>query len=75
MQGTLVRVWDTRSRLKLAELRRGSDPASLAGLVFSPDSAFLAVSSDKATLHIFAVRHKAPNKKSLLHQVSSPNSS
>ena len=29
LKGTLIRVWDTARRVLLAELRRGSDPATL----------------------------------------------
>lgn len=29
IQGTLIRVWDSISRTKLVELRRGSDPANV----------------------------------------------
>ena len=28
-KGTLIRVWDTANRIKLTELRRGADPASI----------------------------------------------
>jgi WD40 repeat protein len=52
-QGTLVRLWSFPSCTKLAELRRGVDPAAIFSLAFSPSGATLAVTSDKSTLHIF----------------------
>lgn len=52
-QGTLVRLWSFPSCTKVAELRRGVDPAAIFSLSFSPSGAILAVTSDKSTLHIF----------------------
>jgi WD40 repeat protein len=37
-------------------LRRGSDQAEIYCLAFDPISKFLACSSDKGTIHIFAIR-------------------
>lgn len=34
-KGTLIRIWDTIRKAKVAELRRGSDPATLYWYVFS----------------------------------------
>ncbi|KAF1945582.1 WD40 repeat-like protein [Clathrospora elynae] len=52
-QGTLIRLWSFPSCTKLAELRRGVDPAAIFSLAFSPNGSTLAVTSDKSTLHIF----------------------
>jgi WD40 repeat protein len=54
--GTLVRLWSFPSCTKLAELRRGVDPAAIFSLAFSPDGSTLAVTSDKSTLHIFDLK-------------------
>lgn len=51
--GTLIRLWSFPSCTKLAELRRGVDPAIILSLAFSPSGTTLAVTSDKSTLHIF----------------------
>ncbi|KAL7910221.1 WD40-repeat-containing domain protein [Trichoderma velutinum] len=60
--GTLIRVYATSSCARLAELRRGIDPATIYSLAFSPSGSLLACTSDKSTLHIFDVPNpKRPN--------------
>ena len=51
--GTLVRVFSTSNCARIGELRRGVDHAVVYSISISPDSTLLAVTSDKATLHIF----------------------
>ena len=51
--GTLIRVFSTATCMKIAELRRGIDPAFIFSIAISPDSSMLAATSDKSTLHIF----------------------
>lgn len=51
--GTLIRVYAAANCAKIAELRRGIDPATIFSLAFSPSGRLLACTSDKATLHIF----------------------
>jgi len=53
VMGTLVRVWDTSSLVKVAELRRGKDSAQILSISFSLDSKMLSVSSDHRTIHVF----------------------
>ncbi|KAJ3465433.1 hypothetical protein MRS44_006091 [Fusarium solani] len=55
--GTLIRVYSTSNCARLAELRRGIDPATIFSLAFSPCNTMLACTSDKSTLHIFDVAH------------------
>ncbi|KAK0634050.1 WD40-repeat-containing domain protein [Immersiella caudata] len=57
--GTLIRIFATSSCARIAELRRGIDPASIFSLAFNPSGTMLACTSDKFTLHIFDV----PNPK------------
>ncbi|CAA2980090.1 autophagy-related 18a [Olea europaea subsp. europaea] len=52
-KGTLVRVFNTWDESLLYELRRGSGRAEIYSISFSMDVQWLAVSSDKATVHIF----------------------
>jgi hypothetical protein len=55
--GTLIRIFSTSSGSKIAEMRRGVDPATIFSLAISPSSTLLAVTSDKSTLHIFELPH------------------
>lgn len=52
-QGTLIRVFSTSNCVRIAELRRGVDPAFIFSISISPSCTMLAVTSDKSTLHIF----------------------
>lgn len=51
--GTLIRVFSASNCVRVAELRRGVDPAFVFSIAFSPSSDKVAVTSDKSTLHIF----------------------
>lgn len=80
--GTLIRVFSTANCAKLAELRRGVDPAFVFSIAISPDSNTLAVTSDKSTLHVFdlsqlpgrpaSAASKSPRRRSQSPQVTSP---
>lgn len=62
--GTLIRVFSTANCTKIAELRRGVDPAYIFSLAISPNSSMLAVTSDKSTLHIFDLPQTASTQPS-----------
>ncbi|XP_066436697.1 WD repeat domain phosphoinositide-interacting protein 4 [Eleutherodactylus coqui] len=68
-KGTLIRLFDTQTREQLVELRRGTDPATLYCINFSHDSSFLCSSSDKGTVHIFALKDTKLNRRSALARV------
>ena len=53
--GTLVRTFSTRNSVRTGELRRGVDRADIFAISISPSSKVLAVTSDKATLHVFDI--------------------
>mmetsp|Transcript_82406 Transcript_82406/g.229587 ORF Transcript_82406/g.229587 Transcript_82406/m.229587 type:complete len:439 (-) Transcript_82406:170-1486(-) len=59
-KGTIVRVFDTTKGAPIQELRRGLDRAEIHSLAFGPvfgqAGEWLAVASDKGTVHIFSVR-------------------
>jgi hypothetical protein len=57
-RGTLIRLFDTGTGAKVQELRRGADRAEIHSLVFSPYGDYLALASDKGTVHIFSVRRE-----------------
>lgn len=55
--GTLVRTFSTANCARTGELRRGVDQAAIFSIGISPSSRLLALTSDKATLHIFDLPH------------------
>lgn len=55
-KGTLVRVFNTLDGSLLQEVRRGADRAEIYSLAFSPSAQWLAVSSDKGTVHVFSLK-------------------
>ncbi|KAE8692021.1 Autophagy-related protein 18a [Hibiscus syriacus] len=55
-KGTLVRVFNTVNGSLLQEVRRGADRAEIYSLAFSSNAQWLAVSSDKGTVHVFSLK-------------------
>ncbi|PON39500.1 WD repeat containing protein [Parasponia andersonii] len=55
-KGTLVRIFNTLDGSLLQELRRGADRAEIYSLAFSSNAQWLAVSSDKGTVHVFSLK-------------------
>jgi WD40 repeat protein len=52
-KGTVIRVWDVTTSLRLHEFRRGVERASITCLAWSWDHAWLCCTSDKGTAHVF----------------------
>lgn len=55
-KGTVIRLFDVEGegrRVRVGEMRRGTETAQIYSMAFSFDSARLAVASDKGTIHIF----------------------
>ncbi|KJZ75213.1 SVP1-like protein 2 [Hirsutella minnesotensis 3608] len=71
--GTLIRVYSTSNCARIAELRRGIDPATIFSLAFSPSGAMLACTSDKSTLHIFDILNARRQSASRGQQASTPD--
>lgn len=71
-KGTLIRIWDTARRVQLVELRRGADQARIHCLNFSSSDEWLCCSSDKGTVHIFALQDYRLNKRSALASLGVP---
>ena len=59
-QGTLVRVYSTRTTDRIAEFRRGMDHSIIYSLAFSTGNRFVASTSDKGTLHVFDLKPNDP---------------
>ncbi|KAI3449515.1 hypothetical protein Pfo_006180 [Paulownia fortunei] len=60
-KGTLVRIYNTHDGSLLQEVRRGADRAEIYSLAFSPTAQWLAVSSDKGTVHVFGLKVNSGN--------------
>ncbi|CAI9774949.1 unnamed protein product [Fraxinus pennsylvanica] len=56
IRGTLIRIFNTMDGTQLQEVRRGVDKAGIYSIALSPNIQWLAVSSDKGTVHIFSLR-------------------
>ena len=57
--GTLIRIFDTATGQPLQEVRRGADKAEIYSIAFNQTSQWLACSSDRGTIHIFALKGAA----------------
>ncbi|XP_047319908.1 autophagy-related protein 18c-like isoform X2 [Impatiens glandulifera] len=55
-RGTLIRIFNTMDGTQLQEVRRGVDQADIYCIALSPNVQWLAVSSDKGTVHIFSLK-------------------
>ncbi|KAJ9681915.1 hypothetical protein PVL29_018008 [Vitis rotundifolia] len=55
-KGTLVRIFNTLDGTSLQEVRRGADRAEIYSVAFSSSAQWLAVSSDKGTVHVFSLK-------------------
>lgn len=55
-KGTLIRIFNTKDGTCLQEVRRGIDRADIYSISFSSNLQWLAVSSDKGTIHVFSLR-------------------
>ncbi|KAH6813969.1 Transducin/WD40 repeat-like superfamily protein [Perilla frutescens var. frutescens] len=60
-KGTLVRIYNTHDGSLLQEVRRGADRAEIYSVAFSPTAQWLAVSSDKGTVHVFSLKVNSGN--------------
>ncbi|GFP85629.1 autophagy-related protein 18a [Phtheirospermum japonicum] len=60
-KGTLVRIYNTHDGSLQQEVRRGADRAEIYSLAFSPTAQWLAVSSDKGTVHVFGLKVTSGN--------------
>ncbi|XP_022728239.1 autophagy-related protein 18a-like isoform X2 [Durio zibethinus] len=79
-KGTLVRIFNTVDGSLLQEVRRGADRAEIYSLAFSSNAQWLAVSSDKGTVHVFSLKINAGSpgidrSRSASDIVTSPHSS
>ncbi|KAM7274710.1 hypothetical protein ACFE04_016576 [Oxalis oulophora] len=78
-KGTLVRIYNTLDGTLLQEVRRGADRAEIHSLAFSATAQWLAVSSDKGTVHVFGLKVNSgatrPESPKTASDPNSPSSS
>jgi WD40 repeat protein len=51
----MIRLFSTETGEYFKELRRGGEKAQIYSISFSPNSKYLACSSDRGTVHIFSL--------------------
>ncbi|XP_037492681.1 autophagy-related protein 18c, partial [Jatropha curcas] len=68
-RGTLIRIFNTMDGSGLQEVRRGVDRAEIYGIALSQNVQWLAVSSDKGTVHIFSLRVRMAGEDSSSHPI------
>ncbi|XP_030458724.1 autophagy-related protein 18c isoform X3 [Syzygium oleosum] len=66
-KGTLIRIFNTMDGTRLQEVRRGVDRAEIYSIALSPNVQWLAVSSDKGTVHLFSLRVRVAGEDSPAH--------
>ena len=69
-RGTIIRVWDTKTREMLHEFRRGLEVVTITSLTFDYNTTRLLVCSDKGTAHIFSLIKDVDNRKSTFSYIS-----
>ncbi|XP_055819864.1 autophagy-related protein 18a-like [Solanum dulcamara] len=62
IKGTLIRIFSTQDGTLLQEVRRGADRAEIHSVSFDPTAQWLAVSSDKGTVHVFRLKVNLGNQ-------------
>lgn len=70
-KGTLIRIFNTMDGSRLQEVRRGVDRADIYSIALSPNVQWLAVSSDKGTVHLFSLRVRVVGEDSIKHSHAS----
>ena len=61
-KGTLIRLFNSHTGELLTELRRGSEKCTLYSVAFSSTSHWLLASSDRGTVHVFALKGNDKDK-------------
>ncbi|MBA0680071.1 hypothetical protein Goari_011797 [Gossypium aridum] len=67
-KGTLVRVYNSVDGSLLQEVRRGVDKTKIYSLAFFLNAQWLAVSSDKGTVHMFGLKFNSGSPGSIRSQ-------
>ena len=62
-KGTLIRIFSTKDKTLIAEVRRGSEKAEIYSLSFDRESKFIGATSDRGTAHLFVVERSKEKKE------------
>lgn len=67
IKGTLIRVFDSTAEKekKIFEFRRGMDETAIRSMCFDAKSKWLAVSSEKGTIHVYSLINNTENQQSV----------
>jgi WD40 repeat protein len=73
-KGTIIRVFDTRKGgAPIQEFRRGVERATIFCIAFSRHKDFIAVTSDRGTVHVFQMKHHHPQVVSSFGRIPTPS--
>jgi WD40 repeat protein len=61
LKGTIVRLYNIINGVLIKEVRRGTDAAFINHIAFDPTQKFLAIVSDKKTVHLFFLNNANAN--------------
>ncbi|MBA0583921.1 hypothetical protein Gorai_014760 [Gossypium raimondii] len=67
-KGTIIRVYNSADGSLLQEVRRGVDKTKIYRLAFFLNAQWLAVSSDKGTVHVFSLKFNSGSPGSIRSQ-------
>ena len=62
-RGTIIRIFNTETKLQITEFGRGTTDANIYSLSFSLDNSFLGLTSDLGSNHIFSLKNSKINEK------------
>lgn len=62
-KGTLIRIFNTKDKSLVTEVRRGSEKAEIYSISFDKESKFIGVTSDRGTAHLFVVESNKEKKE------------
>lgn len=67
-RGTLIRIFNTTTRQKVQEVRRGTEKAEIFCISFDLPSKYLICSSDRGTIHIFTITEPSEDNDNAINE-------
>ena len=59
VKGTVIKIFNSDTGELLQNLRRGSNTATITGIVFHPALPIIACASDRESIHLFEIQQSA----------------